>query len=153
MARKKYLIEVIQIGSGDHTHIQKRTNDLSLVIEGKGPDDSDIEIKVSPKDLYEVPISFLPGFIKFLRTGMIRHYVIIVNPEGIPIEEKSPEISGKVLKVARDWRGLGKAISDSFGSNWEIPRIGIVLGIGLALLIFAVFVWRGWIPLPRSWTQ
>ena len=153
MGRHRYLIEVIQIRENSHIHIRKRTNDLALVIEAKGEDGAEINIKVEPKDLYEVPINFFFWVPKWVKTGMLRHYVIVVGPDGKPIKEDSPSISGKVLKVARDWRGLGKAISDSFGSNWEIPRIGLIIAIGAALLLFGFLVWRGTIPLPRSWTQ
>ena len=153
MARNKYLIEIVRVGDNQHEHVEKRSDTLSFDVEAKKKDGSDIVIKVEPKDLYEVPINAFSKLIKWLKTGQTNHYLLVVGPDGTPIKETAPAISGKVLKVARDWRGLGKAISDSFGSNFQIPLIAIILALVGAVLLFGFLVWRGTIPLPRSWTQ
>ena len=150
--RKRYLIEVIQIEETQHNHYKFKSQELfttlTLTTEGK----PNQKVEVEPKDLYEVPVG-IKGFLVFLWTGQAKHYMMIVNDTGKPIPETKAEIKGKVLKVARDWKGLGKAIKDSFGSRVEIPRIALIALVFVAIAIMAYLVAKGHIPLPRSWTQ
>jgi len=148
--RKPHLIEVIMIEDTKHTHRIIRSDDLVSTIKFKKADGSEIDISVEPRDLYEVNRG-LGGLINQIRYGEKDHYLVIVNKDGSPIIETNPAISGKVLKVARDWKGLGKAINDSFGGRFQIPRVGLVVVVGLAVAVLIFGVWRGWIPTPRSW--
>ncbi len=148
--RHAHLIEVIMIGKTQHTHTQIRTNDLFSEIDLKLDDDSEITVSIEPRDLYETSRGIF-GFMKWIRKGEKNHYILIVNENGEPISESTPDISGKVLRVARDWKGLGKAISDSFGGRLQLPRMTLVIGVGIGVLIIIIGVWRGWIPTPTSW--
>lgn len=152
MGREKNLIEIIRVDQTQHSHIFKRTDNLFEEITDKNEEGEDIIIKVEPKDLYEVGPNHLINFFVWVFTGRIKHYVMIVNSKGIAIKEKLPDVTGKVLIVARDWKGLDKAINDSFGSRFQIPRIALVGVVGLAVLALAFLVWRGIIPLPARWS-
>lgn len=148
--RKKNLIELIFLGEKQHIHVLIRTNDLFSKIKETLPDGSKINIDVQPRDLYEVPGGLL-GFIPWIIKGQKNHYLLVVNKEGEPIIETAPAISGKVLRVARDWKGLGKAIKDSFGGQFEVPRLALVIAIALGVGVIAFLILRGDIPLPASW--
>jgi hypothetical protein len=73
---------------------------------------------------------------------------MIVNSKGEAIRETKPDVSGKVLTVARDWKGLGSAISDAFGSRFQLPSGLFILAIGAAIVILGVLVYLGYIPTP-----
>ncbi len=151
MTRHKYLIEIIQISEKRHVHTEKRTNYLYLTATVPLDGEETAEIKIEPKDLYEVPHGWLTSLLFRLRTGQIKHYLIVVNKEGEPIKEDQPKISGKVLRVARDWKGLDKAISDSFGSDLPLGRIAMIGAVIVMVVIVAVLIWKGFIPTPRNW--
>lgn len=150
MIRQPYLIEVIMIGKTQHNHTQIRTDDLFSEIDLRLDDGSEIKVSVEPRDLYETSRGIF-GFIKWIRKGEKNHYILVVNEKGEPIIESKPEISGKVLRVARDWKGLGKAINDAFGGRLQLPRKSLVISVGIGVLIIIFGVWRGWIPTPSSW--
>ncbi len=152
MGREFNLIEVIRVDKTQHSHIFKRTNNLFETIEDINEDGETIEIKVEPKDLYQVPVNHIINFFVWVFTGRMRHYIMIVNSKGEPIREISPKVSGKVLLVARDWKGLDSAINDAFGARFKIPRLGVIAIIGVSILILAVLVWRGFIPIPARWS-
>ena len=151
MGRERNLIEIIRISEKQNDHLFVKSDSLFETISSKFGGDTEIEIKIEPRDLYEVSINGFLNFLIWVGTGRINHYIMVINEDGKPIIEEPPEISGKVLKVARDWKGLGKAIRDSFGSGFEMPRIALVAGIGVGILILIFLIWRGYIPLPRSW--
>ena len=152
MTRQKYLIEVIQMKEMVNTHVLKRTDDLFTEINIKKEDESNVTITVAPRDLYEVETNLFKGFWVWATKGQKKHYLMIVDKEGNPITEGSATISGKVLKVARDWKGLDGAVKDSFGSSLGMGRLGFIGLIVVAVIVLGVLVWRGVIPLPRSWT-
>ncbi len=152
MPRHKYLIEIIQVTEKKHVHLEKRTDDLFLTAEIPLDDsESKNEVKIEPKDLYEVPHGLVPSILFRLQTGQIKHYLMVVNKDGVPIKEVSPKISGKVLRVARDWKGLDKAISDSFGSDLPMGRIAMLIGVVAMVGIVAFLIWKGFIPIPGEW--
>ena len=151
MGRERYLIEVIRVDETQHSHIFKRTDHLFEKIIDENEAGEEIEIEVEPKDLYEVPQFHLINFFVWLVTGRVSHYIMIVNSQGKAIREIEPMVSGKVLKVARDWKGLDKAIHDAFGSRFQIPRIGLVVVLGVSILVLFFLVWKGFIPLPARW--
>lgn len=151
MTRHKYLLEIIRVSDKKHVHVEERTDDLFLEVKNKLDDGPEITIKVEPKDLYEVPHNFISRFISWARTGQTKHYLMAVNDKGEPFIENAPAISGKVLRVARDWKGLGKAINDSFGSDLPLGRIAMIGGVLIAVAIVAVLVYNGFIPTPESW--
>jgi hypothetical protein len=151
VARTKYLLEIIRITSSKHVHLEERTNDLFFDITDKLDDETEITINVEPKDLYEVPHNFISRGIAWMKTGQEIHYLMVVNDKGKPIKEKPPAISGKVLRVARDWKGLGRAISDSFGSDLPMGRIAMVGALIIGIGLVAFLIWKGWIPTPESW--
>lgn len=151
MTRHKYLLEIIQISEKKHIHLEKRSSDLFLTVESVLDDEETVEIEVEPKDLYEVPHGFLSGTISYLKTGQRKHYLMVVNKEGQAIKETQPAISGKVLRVARDWKGLDRAISDSFGSDLPLGRIAVIVAVLGGVVIVGYLVWKGFIPTPRSW--
>jgi len=150
--RKRYLIEVIQVEETQHNHYKFKSHDLFTTLKLTTEGRPDQKVEVEPKDLYEVPAG-ITGFFRFIWTGQAKHYMMIVNDLGKPIIETKAEIKGKVLKVARDWKGLGKAIKDSFGSRFEIPRIALIALVFVAVAVMAYLVAKGYIPLPRSWSQ
>lgn len=151
MSRHKYLLEIIQISEKKHIHMEKRTSNLFLMVESTLENGDTIEIEVEPKDLYEVPHGCLSGTIVWLKTGQRKHYLMVVNKEGKAIKEIQPAISGKVLRVARDWKGLDRAISDSFGSDLPLGRIALIGAVLVGVVIAGYLVWKGFIPTPRSW--
>ena len=55
MTRNKYLVEVLRITENKHTYTVKQTDELFIEIKDKLDDDTEISIKVEPKDLYESP--------------------------------------------------------------------------------------------------
>ena len=150
MVRTKNLIELIVIEETQHTHQEIRTDDLFSEITFTKMDGTKDTLTVQPRDLYEVG-GGLFGFLKWIRYGQKKHYLMVIREDGTPIKEKDPEISGKVLRVAKDWRGLGKAIHDSFGSRFQIPRMGLVIAVGIGVAVIIFLVWRGFIPTPTSW--
>lgn len=151
MSRANYLLEIIRVSDKKHVHLEKRSDDLFITIEDTLDDDTKIEIKVEPKDLYEVKHGILSKIWFYIRTGQTKHYLMVVNQKGEPIKETAPEISGKVLRVARDWKGLGRAISDSFGSDLPLGRIAMVGGVLIGVAIVAYLISKGFIPMPESW--
>lgn len=151
MDRKKYRIEIIRVDETQHNHLFHKTNNLFAEIKDKNEEGKEITIKVEPKDLYEVKLMEPFKFLRWALTGTIQKYIMIVNSNGVAIREKKPKVSGKVLKVARDWRGLGKAINDSFGTRFDIPRVGLVVLVVGAIAVLFLLVKSGYIPLPRSW--
>lgn len=148
--RFAHTIEVIMIEETQHTHTLVRTNDIFSEIDLTLGDGTKLAVKVEPRDLYEVSRGIF-GFLKRIRTGEKDHYLLIVDSEGNPIKEVAPKISGKVLRVARDWKGLGKAIHDSFGGRFQIPRTALVVAVGVGVVVIVFLVWRGFIPTPTSW--
>lgn len=151
MGRERNLIEIIRISEKQNDHLFVKSDSLFQTVSSKFGGDEDIDIKIEPRDLYEVSSNFFLELLVWIATGRSRHYIMVIDPKGKPIVEKAPEISGKVLKVARDWKGLGKAIKDSFGTGFEMPSFALVAGIGVGVLILVFLIWRGYIPLPRSW--
>jgi hypothetical protein len=147
----KYLIEIIMVDETQHKHIFKRTSKTFLKFKEKNQEGKEVEIIIEPKDLYEVPINVISGFFSMLIKGIVQNYIAIVNKEGKAIMETDPAISGKVLKVARDWKGLDKAVSDSFGSRFEIPKIALIGALLVFVAIIVVLIWKGIIPVPSSW--
>ncbi len=151
MTRNKYLVEVLRITENKHTYTVKQTDELFIEIKDKLDDDTEISIKVEPKDLYEIPYSFIPRVIAWIKTGQRKHYLMVVNNQGKPITETAPAISGKVLRVARDWKGLDTAISDNFGNDLPIKRIAMIGAIIISVGIIAFLIYSGYIPTPESW--
>lgn len=148
--RERNLIEVIRVDETQHGHKFVRTNDLFETISDKNEAGEEIEITIKPKDLYEVPHNIITGFFTWLFSGQVKHYVMVVNQSGVPIKETAPAVSGKVLKVARDWKGLGKAISDAFGSRFRLPNAKMILVIGIAIAVLGILIYLGVIPLPEG---
>jgi hypothetical protein len=151
--RERYLVEVIRVDETEHGHKFVRTHDLFENIKDINEAGKEIEIEIKPKDLYEVPNNPITGFFTWIFSGRVKHYVMVVNSKGKPIKEKAPEVSGKVLKVARDWKGLGKAISDAFGSRFRLPSSKMILVILGAVAVLAGLIYLGWIPLPEGVIQ
>jgi hypothetical protein len=147
----RLLIETIIVDENQHKHIFNRTNDTFFSFTDKNEAGEEITIEIEPKDLYEIPSNFIVQFLSMLITGVVAQYLVVVNKQGQPIKEGECEISGKVLKVARDWKGLDQAIKDSFGSQFNMPRLGLIVGIALAILVIGFLVWKGFIPTPQSW--
>jgi hypothetical protein len=147
----KYLIEIIMVDESQHKHIFKRTNDTFLKFKEKNQEGEEVDISIEPKDLYEIPSNIFFSFFSMLFRGIIQHFLVIVNKTGTPIKETAPAISGKVLKVARDWKGLDKAVNDSFGSRFEIPKLAMLGALVIFVIIIVFLIWKGFIPLPSSW--
>lgn len=148
--RERNLIEVIRVDETEHNHKFVRTNDLFETVEDINEAGETITIEIKPKDLYEVPQNSMMGFFVWLFTGRAKHYVMVVNQAGTPIKETTPKVSGKVLKVARDWKGLGRAIKDAFGSRFSLPAPKMILIIGIAIAVLGILIYMGWIPLPEG---
>lgn len=147
LGRKKYLLRLIKIGPDEHKHRVFRTDELFFKITEK-INDEDKELNFSVKDFYTVKHDLVTGFFIWFFTGLNKEYLIVINSEGEIIKEVKPEISGKVLKVARDWRGLDKAINSAFPRNLEIPKIGYAFLIIGAIIILYLLIKSGWIPMP-----
>lgn len=148
--RERNLIELIRIDETQHNHNFIRTNDLFETVQDTNEKGEDIEIEIKPKDLYEVPQNILMGFIVWIFSGRAKHYIMVVDQAGNPIKEIAPKVSGKVLKVARDWKGLGKAIKDAFGSGLNLPAPKIILIIVGAIIVLGFLIYSGYIPLPKG---
>ncbi len=151
MTRHKYLLEILRVSEKKHVHLEEKTNDLFVEVKTKLDDGTEITINVEPKDLYEIPHNFISRGIEWIRTGREKHYLMVVNDQGEPITETPPAISGKVLRVARDWKGLGKAISDSFGNDLPMGRIAMIGAIIIGVTLIAFLISKGYIPTPESW--
>jgi hypothetical protein len=150
MGREKFLIEIIRIDKTQHNHTFKRTNNLFNKVIQKNEQGQEITIDVEPKDLYKVPPNHIINFFIWIITGRTDHYVMIVNSKGEPIEEITPSVSGKVLKVARDWKGLGKAVNHAFGRRFDLSGNTMIIALGLAIIVLAFLVYRGYIPIPEG---
>jgi hypothetical protein len=148
--RLRYLVEVIRVDETQHGHKFVRTHDLFENITDENEAGEEITIEIKPKDLYEKPTNLIAGFFNWIFTGQVKHYVMVVNQNGKAIKEKAPKVSGKVLKVARDWKGLGKAIKDAFGGGFSLPSSKMILVIIGAIIVLAGLVYSGWIPLPEG---
>jgi hypothetical protein len=148
----KYFIEIIMLDENSHTHIFHRTDMPYFKLYEKNQQGESIEINVQPKDLYQVKSFFLFELIALIFKGYLQHFLVIVNEKGEPIKEIKPAINGKVLLVARDWKGLKEAVNDSFGSRIQIPRMAIVGAVVLAVIVIAGLIYTGYIPLPNTWS-
>lgn len=151
MTRHKYLLEILRVSEKKTVHREERTDDLFVEVTDTLDDDTTITIKVEPKDLYEVPHNVISRFISWAMTGQTKHYLMVVNDKSETFIEAAPAISGKVLRVARDWKGLGKAISDSFGSDLPMGRIAMIGAIIIGVALIAFLISKGYIPTPESW--
>lgn len=141
------LVEIIRIDKNQHVHEYIKVEDLAGLVDQTNDAGEMIQIKIQPKDLYEVPHNWLWLLLK----GYSKHYLLIVKSDGEAIKEENPKVSGKVLKVARDWKGLGKAINDAFGARFQLPSRAMFLGIAGAIILLGVLIYMGWIPIPQRW--
>jgi hypothetical protein len=161
MAREKYKVTIIKVTEDSHSLRTVRTNSIPFRVrdsykEVEIENDKetvvvwDTEIQYGTKDLYEVKNNFIIGFLAWIFRGIAREYIIVTDKKGEPIKEETPEISGKVLKVSKDWKGLDKAIRSAFQDGFNIPRVGFVVIIVIAVIALFLLIRSGYIPTPEG---
>lgn len=150
MSRKKYEMTIIRIGKNEHNHRIERTDSTYFkIVEKIQGEDKNIEFGL--EDLYEKKEFFLSAWFSLIFSGIVAKYFIIIDNEGNVITETKPSNSGKLLKVARDWKGLDKAIKTAFMEKFDLPRWGFLVVIVIAIVVLFLLLKSGWIPLPEGW--
>lgn len=148
MNRKKYEILIIRVEETEHNYKYIRTDELNGEYTDMNNDGIQIKINYNVKDLYEIPQGF-SGMYNFYRYGIIRRYLVLVNKDGSIITETPPKITGNVLKVARDWKGLGNAIKSAFGKP-GLPKVLMIVVIAVAIIILLILMKSGYLQLPSG---
>jgi hypothetical protein len=130
-----------------HTYV--RTD--NLFVDYKDLNDKGVKIssKIEPKDLYEKKVNVIWGFFFWLFTGITKQYIAILDAKGKVISETEPEVSARVLKVSKDWKGLDQAIRSAFMKNFELPDNIVPILLGLIVVVFLILIITGRINLSQ----
>lgn len=159
MGRERYMVTIIKVTENSHKHRHFRTDTIPFTVkdtftephkDGEDPKIWDVEINYGTKDLYEVKTNIIDRILRFLFVGIQKKYIIVVNYQGLPIKETAPAISGKVLKVSKDWKGLDKSINSAFNTGLSFGRGAIIVLIVLAIVALFVLIKSGYIPTPEG---
>lgn len=158
MGRKRHSIRVITVGPDYHKQKLIRTSenyvDLEIPEDPKDPNNKNVKLtRYTMHYFYEFKINDFLAFLRWIFTGIIKSFVLVIDENGDPFEETPPEISGKVLKVAKEWKGLDKAIKSAFMKDGDLPRWIIIIVIIIAIAVLALLIKSGWIPLPEGFLQ
>jgi hypothetical protein len=141
--RKKYLIEIVSMDKTQNVHTYIRTDNLFVKYKDENEQGLKIDTEIQPKHLYEKKVGFLRGWVRWLFTGITKEYIAILDFSGAVIEEKESKVSSRVLKVAKDWKGLDQAINSAFKKDLELPENLVLYIVGAIALILILLVATG----------
>lgn len=150
MSRKRFEMTIIRVTEDAHDIRVERTNTLDFEIVEKKENQDDVTHSYGLKDFYELKTMEPFKFFLFIFTGIMKRFLLIVDSEGQPIKETAPAVSGKLLLVSRDWKGLDASIKSAFGSKFQLPKIAFILVIVGALIVLFFLLKSGYIPLPEG---
>ena len=143
----KYKVTIIKVNEDSQDIMDVYTEKIPFKV--KWTEEGE-ETEYGTKDLYEVKTNPFSRLYYRLFKKREKAFMIVVDKNNEPFKEVEPKISGKVLKVAKEWKGLDKAIKSAFSTPFELPRWGILVLVLLALGVLVGLIRSGYIPVPEG---